>query len=78
MHMALYFGIQVKRMRTDKQITQAQLAQQAHLDRTYISMLERGLRIPNLETVIRIAHALNVTAAEIVCGIENTMSIQNA
>lgn len=70
MQMARSFGIQIKQMRTDQQITQAQLAEHAKLDRTYISMLERGLRIPNLETVIRIADALGVTAADMVRGIE--------
>ena len=81
--MALYFGIQVKRMRTGKQITQAKLtqakfAQQSYLDRTYNSMLEGGLRIPNHETVMRMARALNVTAAEIVRGIESNKSFHHA
>ena len=38
------------------------LAEKAGLSQPMISYVERGMRIPTLETVLRIAHALDVTA----------------
>lgn len=66
MNMDNFFGKDLKLLRRDKCITQAELAHATHLNRTYISMLERGLRHPSLETVLKISHALGVNAGDLV------------
>lgn len=45
--------------------SQETLAFEAHVDRTYISSIERGLANPSIETLANICYALNVTLAEL-------------
>ena len=61
-----YFGEALKRHRKYKRFTQEDLAIQAKLDRTYISMLERGLRKPSLEVAMKLAKVLDVDPTQIV------------
>ncbi|WP_448218390.1 helix-turn-helix domain-containing protein [Endozoicomonas sp. 2B-B] len=42
-------------------LSQEKLAEKASVDRTYISLLERGLRQPTLSTLIHLADALDLT-----------------
>jgi transcriptional regulator with XRE-family HTH domain len=55
------FGVVLRECRTKSGISQEQLALKADLDRTYISLLERGLRQPSLDTLFRLAKILEVT-----------------
>lgn len=45
--------------------TQEELAENARLDRTYVSQIERANVNPSLETIARIAFALQVPASEL-------------
>jgi transcriptional regulator with XRE-family HTH domain len=60
------FGEVLRECRTKVGISQEQLALKADLDRTYISLLERGLRQPSLDTLFRLAKVLEVTPATMV------------
>lgn len=51
-------AIRVARSLAD--ISQGQLADKAEIDRSYLSMIESGKRIPSIETIERIARALNL------------------
>lgn len=42
-------------------MTQDDVAAISNLDRTYISLLERGLRAPTLPVFLRIAYALEIS-----------------
>lgn len=64
------FGVLLKKLRTDKGLTQEQLADECELDRTYISLLERGQRQPTLSTLFKIAEVLKVSASSIVKELE--------
>ena len=64
------FGGILRELRTRSGKTQEAVAFDAGLDRTYISMLERGLRQPSLETVLLLARALGIAASEIVALVE--------
>jgi len=64
------YGKTLKDIRTQKGISQQELAFMTELDRTYISMLERNLRQPSLETVFKISDALGLKASEFVGLIE--------
>lgn len=51
----------IKILRRDRGIAQEELARKAGVDRAYMGGLERGLHTPSIETVIRIARALNLS-----------------
>lgn len=61
----LAFGLRLRAVRAATQISQEALAELAELDRTYISLLERGRRNPSLVCVASLAQALNVTVSEL-------------
>lgn len=48
----------LKELRTEKGMTQAQVAEMANMERAYYSMIEIGLRRPSPEIAIRIGNAL--------------------
>lgn len=64
------FGLVLKEFRKRSGISQEMLALEASLDRTYISLLERGLRQPTVKTVFIIAEVLNVQPHEIIEAVE--------
>ena len=51
-------------------LSQEALALECGLDRTYISLLERGLRQPTLSTVFALAQVLNVQPSVVVREVE--------
>ena len=57
------FGRRLRAVRTQSEISQEALAELAELDRTYISLLERGKRNPSLSCVAKLAKALDVTVS---------------
>lgn len=63
---AIAFGKVLRETRKHKGISQEQLAGDAEFDRTYPSLLERGLRTPTLTVLFHIAKVLDVTAAYLV------------
>jgi transcriptional regulator with XRE-family HTH domain len=53
------FGEELRRVRKAAQMTQEELAFRAELDRTYISLLERGSKSPTLTTFFRLCRVLD-------------------
>ena len=60
------FGAALRELREKAGMTQERLAEVCKLDRTYISLLERGQRQPTLATMIRLSDALDVTLLNLV------------
>jgi transcriptional regulator with XRE-family HTH domain len=60
------FGEVLHRYRSERDISQEELAFEAGVDRTFISRLERGVRQPTITTLIGLGQALNVSAADMV------------
>ncbi|WP_143107330.1 helix-turn-helix domain-containing protein [Burkholderia pseudomallei] len=56
-------GKRIKQCRHEADKSQETLAFEAHVDRTYISAIERGIANPSVETLANICHALNITLA---------------
>ncbi len=50
----------IKKIRQDKNITQAELAKRTGLSKTYISMLEKGHQVARPNTLSKIANGLGV------------------
>ena len=63
-------------MREQKGISQEKLAEHADLDRTYVSLLERGLRTPTLKTVFSMAEVLSVKPSAIMRELEETIGFK--
>ncbi len=59
------FGQRVRTIRRQRGLTQEELAAEAGFDRTYISLVERGLRNVSLLNMRRLAQALGVTPASL-------------
>lgn len=60
------FGAEVRRLRIERGLSQEALSAMAGLDRTFISMVERGVRKPTLDSAQRIAEALEISLSEII------------
>jgi transcriptional regulator with XRE-family HTH domain len=60
------FGEQLRQLRKAAGITQEELAFRVSMDRTYISLLERGIKSPTLNTYFRLCKVLNQQPAEVI------------
>lgn len=69
-------GSVLKELRKNKGLTQEQLSGLAILDRTHYSKLERGLRSPTIETLFKIAQALDMKPHKIIKIIEDKIKIE--
>jgi transcriptional regulator with XRE-family HTH domain len=58
------FGKALQAARRERELSQEQLALDAGLHYTHVSLLERGLREPSLETLVKLCRALDVSPAE--------------
>ena len=59
------FGLRLKKIRRDKNLTQESVAEKAGLHPTYIGQIERGVRNPSLVNINKIAKALSVPVSKI-------------
>lgn len=64
------FGKVLRELREANNISQEKLAEYCDLDRTYISLLERGLRQPTITTIFKVSKALNISPSDFVLKVE--------
>lgn len=62
---SIALGKRIKECRHAAEKSQEMLAFESHVDRTYISSIERGIANPSVETLANICYSLNVTLAEL-------------
>lgn len=74
--LAQAFGRVLRERRLAAGLSQEKLALEAEVDRTFVSLLERGGRQPTLSTLWRLAEALSVAPSELVGGIEKTHRVR--
>lgn len=70
---AVTIGQTIRRLRKEKHLSQEVFSGLAALDRTHYSKIERGLRVPNLETLFKMAQALDMKPSELLSEIENDL-----
>lgn len=70
------FGKVLRKLRTEKNISQEYLGFEADLTRAYISLLERGLRSPTIDTQIALCGPLRVSLTALSALIEADLSDQ--
>ena len=71
---AATFGALLRQHRRGLGLTQAELAEAAEIHWKYVSMLERGLRQPTLDVLLRLASALGISASELVAEVERALA----
>ena len=64
------FRLNLRRLRRRVGLSQAQLAARASLHRTEIGLLEKGERLPRIDTLMKLAASLEVPPGELLDGIE--------
>ena len=62
-------GENLVRLRTAAGISQEDLAYMAGMHRNEISQLERGLRVPRVDTLVKLAQSLEAEYAELLAGL---------
>jgi transcriptional regulator with XRE-family HTH domain len=60
------FSLVVKKHREKRKLSRAALAELSGLHQTYIGLLERGERSPNLDTAKAIANALGISLGKMI------------
>lgn len=70
MDISTALSIVLKENRIKQKLSQEELAFKSDLDRTYISLLERGKRKPTLHALFAISSALNIKASDLLKQIE--------
>lgn len=64
----------IREQRESKRLSQEVVSGLAGLDRTHYSKIERGLRMPNLDTLFKIAAALDIPPHQLVTEIETAIA----
>ncbi len=72
MDVARRFGENLRRCRRRANLSQEELGLRSSLHRTEIGLLERGARVPRIDTLIKISSALQIQPVELIEGIEWT------
>ena len=74
--LAIAFGSYLKSVRTTIDKSQAEMAYDSGVDRTYISLLERGVSAPSLLMLDVLSKSLNCSMTELVAGFERQLVSQ--
>lgn len=64
------FGAVVRRKRLALGLSQEALSEKAGLHRTYVGLLERGLRMPSILVAQKVAEALGTTTGSLLAEVE--------
>lgn len=65
-------GRNIRTYRKAQHMSIEELAFRADLSKNYLALVERGEKIPSLETFLGIINALNVSSDQILCDVVNT------
>lgn len=67
----------MRKLRQDKKLSQEYLGFESNLSRAYISLMERGLRSPTLDTMIALRAPLGVSLTLLAGYIDAEMEVQH-
>jgi len=62
----MHIGISIKKLRTKLKMSQNDFAKACGISMSYLSEIERGLKNPTIDIVLKIATAFNVKVSEII------------
>jgi transcriptional regulator with XRE-family HTH domain len=69
---AASFGPKLRKAREKAEMSQERLGHLSSTDRSEIGRLEKGIRVPRLDTIIRLAGALGVEPCELMADVRWT------
>jgi transcriptional regulator with XRE-family HTH domain len=75
--LARVFREELRNARKELGLSQEALGFESGYHRTYISLLERGLRAPSLQTTFRLSTALGITPSEFIARIQRRIEAQD-
>jgi len=70
------FGEELRNARTERGLSQEALGFESGYHRTYISLLERGLKTPSLQTVFRLSYVLDIAPSEFIARVQRRVGAQ--
>ena len=73
MEVNVAFGLVLRKLRKRQGFSQEDLANEAALDRTFISLLENGQRQPSISTIFAVAKPLKTTPSELLYEVEKQL-----
>ena len=59
------FATKLKEIRLSKKLNKSKLSELAGLDISYMGKIERGEKLPNLRTIVKLAKALDVPVKDL-------------
>lgn len=71
-------GAKIKYIREQRNLTQEQLAEAVNISTNHISVIERGLKTPKLDTFVDIVNALEVSADEVLVDVIDKSTIMTS
>ena len=69
-------GQALRKLRTERGWSQADLALRAQMDRNYLSLIELGRNSPSVRMLMRLCMALDVHAADVLGDVERRVEAQ--
>ena len=72
------FATVLRELRASKGLTQERLAFDSDLDRTFVSLLERGKRQPSLATIFQLSVPLGTSPADVVQRVQDVLRAAEA
>jgi len=70
------FGLVLRRVRKEMELSQEALALEADLQRNYISLIELGTNQPTITTIFKLARALKIKPSELIGLVEQEMKVR--
>ncbi|MDN5201502.1 helix-turn-helix transcriptional regulator [Fulvivirgaceae bacterium BMA10] len=67
------FGVVLKKLREERQLSQMEIVRRTGLDRTTVPKYEKGKRSPNLKSILLIANALGISASDLMKQVEQVI-----
>lgn len=64
-------------IRTQKGFSQERLAYKSDVDRAFISDIERGVKLPSLTVIFKLALVLEIKPSEIIAAVERLILIED-
>ena len=69
-------GQALRKLRTERDWSQSELALRVEMDRNYLSLIELGRSSPSVRMLLRLCMALDVRAAEVLDDVERRVQVQ--
>jgi len=69
-------GQALRKLRTERGWSQADLALRVEMDRNYLSLIELGRSSPSVRMLMRLCMALDVRAADVLDDVERRVQVQ--